>query len=116
VEQVPGGVDELAYFLLAQHDRESAGRFGKGNILQHVMPPQGFHEQEPERRHSLDNAPGAELLLLQKVALKASDVVRTELIWWPVEVLGELPDRHQVRPYGSLRVITTLEFLQHHLA
>src|ERR1022692_1797135 len=41
-------------------------------------------------------------------------MIGTQLIRRPVKVFGELTDCHQVRPYGSLRVITTLEFLQHH--
>jgi len=51
---------------------------------------------------------------LQKITLKSPDVIWAELIRRLVEVLGELPDCQQVRPYGSLRVIRTLEFLHHH--
>jgi hypothetical protein len=38
---------------------------------------------------------------VQKIALKASNLVWTKLIGWPVEVLGKLPDCHQVRSFGS---------------
>ena len=44
---------------------------------------------------------------------ESSDVVWPQLIGRPVEKRRELPDCQQVRSYGSLRVITTLEFLQH---
>src|SRR5580704_6415051 len=78
------------------------------------MTLQCLHEEESKRRHPLRDGAGVEFFLLQKIALKPPDVIWAQLIRRLVEVLGELPDCQQVRPYGSLRVITTLEFLQHH--
>jgi hypothetical protein len=41
---------------------------------------------------------------------------KNELIRRLVEVLGETAALPLSTPYGSLRIISTLEFLQHHLA
>ena len=116
VQQVTGGIDELAHFLLTQHNRKAAYRLGKGNMLQHVVTFERLHEEEAQCGDPLHNGSGAELLLLEKIALKSPDVIWAQLIRRTVKVFGELPDCQQVRPYGSLRVITTLEFLQHHFA
>jgi hypothetical protein len=43
-------------------------------------------------------------------------VVFTKLIWRTMEVTGEVFHDLRVSVYGSLRVIATLEFLQHHLS
>ena len=43
-------------------------------------------------------------------------MVSTQLIWRTMEVPGEILHDLQVSVYGSLRVITTLEFLQHHFS
>jgi hypothetical protein len=85
-------------------------------VLQHVVTLESLYEEESQCRHSLHDGSRAELPLLQEITLKSPDVIWTKLIRRAVEILGELPDCQQIRPYGSLRVITTLEFLQHRFA
>ena len=58
----------------------------------------------------------AHLPLLQQVHLVAADLFRAELIRGTMEMFGKGLHRVQVVLYGSLRVIATLEFFQHHLA
>ena len=41
------------------------------------------------------------------------NVRRLELIGWPLEVPGKILDRSHVCAFGTLRVISTLEFLEH---
>jgi hypothetical protein len=45
-----------------------------------------------------------------------ADVVRSQLVRRAVKVKGKLGNCTQVTVYGSLSVITTLEFLEHHFA
>src|ERR1035438_10197508 len=48
--------------------------------------------------------------------LVLADVLRSELIRRAPEVTREILDRLDVAVYGSLSVITTLEFFEHHFA
>jgi hypothetical protein len=41
---------------------------------------------------------------------------RAKLVWRLMEMLGELANSTDISPCGTLRVIPTLEFLQHHLS
>src|SRR5260370_37726142 len=45
-----------------------------------------------------------------------ADVLRSELMRRAAEVTREILDRLDVAVYGSLSVITTLEFFEHHFA
>ena len=58
----------------------------------------------------------AHLPLLQQVHLVGADLLRTQLIRGATEVFGKILDRAEVVLYGSLGVVATLEFLQHHFA
>src|SRR6202162_2328677 len=59
---------------------------------------------------------GAQLLLLKQVGLILTQVLRTELVGSLMEMAGEFLDDPKVGFYGTLSVITTLEFLQHNSA
>jgi len=50
------------------------------------------------------------------LGLILADVARSQAIRRAVEVLGEALDEANVTVCGSLRVMTPLEFLQHHFA
>jgi hypothetical protein len=53
--------------------------------------------------------------LLDQVELILADLLRAELLRRSVKVLGETPDSADVGKYGSLRVITALEFIEQSL-
>jgi hypothetical protein len=52
----------------------------------------------------------------EELGLVLADVLRSQTIGRAVEVLGEALDEANVTLCGSLRVMTTLELLQHHFA
>jgi hypothetical protein len=52
----------------------------------------------------------------EELGLVFADVPRPQTIRRAVKVLGEPLDEANVTLCGSLRVMTTLEFLQHHFA
>jgi hypothetical protein len=52
----------------------------------------------------------------EELRLVLADVLRSQAIGRAVEVLSKALDEANVTPRGSLRVMTTLEFLQHHFA
>ena len=45
-----------------------------------------------------------------------TDVLRTELVGRALKITREVLDRLDVAVFGSLGVITTLEFLEHHFS
>ena len=52
----------------------------------------------------------------EELRLVLADGLRSQTIGRALEVLGEPPDEENVTLGGSLRVMTTLEFLQHSFA
>src|ERR1700684_1436142 len=56
------------------------------------------------------------VFVAEQIRLVLADVLRSELIRWAPEITREIFDRLDVAVYGSLSVITTLEFLEHHFA
>src|SRR6185436_19705577 len=57
-----------------------------------------------------------EFLVLKQVRLVLLQMFRSEFVGRLVEVLGEVLHDSQVAFYGTLGIITTLEFLQHHFS
>jgi hypothetical protein len=54
--------------------------------------------------------------LPEQIRLIFAEVFRAQFFRRPIEVSGEIFDHAQVRSRGTLRVIPTLEFLEHQLA
>src|SRR6266851_3900609 len=116
VEEVTGRVDELGYFLGTQDLRERATAFGSRNIFEQIASLQRLDIEEAERRYMLLHGAGIQLLLLKQVGLILAQVLRTEPVGRLMEMAGEFLDDPDVGFYGTLSVITSLEFLQHHSA
>ena len=57
-----------------------------------------------------------QLLLLKQLGLILAQVLLAELVGGLMEMVGEFLHYPNVGSYGSLGVITTLEFLQHDFA
>jgi len=87
---------------------------GHRDIIQRLPPFQGLVEEEAESSHVLLDRACIELLVLEQMRLVLAQVFRSELVGRLVEVLGEVLHDSQVPFYGTLGLITTLEFLQHH--
>jgi hypothetical protein len=52
----------------------------------------------------------------EELSLVLADVLRSQAIGRAVEVLGEPLDEANVTLCGSFRIMTTLEFFQHHFS
>jgi hypothetical protein len=79
-------------------------------------PFQRSGEEELQGGHALLDGFGSQLTILNQVELELPDVVDTELIGRLFEITGKLLHRADVGVYGTLSVIATLEFFQHHFA
>ncbi len=114
VKQVAGRADQQRYLIRAEDLRQLAMPLGHREIIQQVVPFQRLVEEEAESGHVLLHGARIELLVLKQVRLVLAQMVGSELVGSLMEVLGEVLHDSQVAFYGTLGVITTLEFLQHH--
>lgn len=89
---------------------------GSRNVFEQITSLQSLDIAEAERGHMLLHRAGVQLLLLKQVGLILAQVLRTELVGPLMEMVGEFLDHPNVGFYGTLSVITTLEFLQHYSA
>ena len=60
--------------------------------------------------------PGSQFVHSEELRLVLADVLRSQAIGRAVEVLSKALDEANVTARSSLRVMTTLEFFQHHFA
>ena len=116
MHQVAGRFDQRGDFPLAQHRRQLARLLRQRNVLQHIVPFQRFDEEEPEGGTVLHHGPGLQLPLSKQVSLKLPHMLGAELVRWLAEIRSQLVHHTDVRPHGTLRIISTLEFFQHHVS
>jgi hypothetical protein len=106
--------NELRHLLLAENLRQSEVTFR----IRRVGNAPGFlqyrNEEEPQRARPLIHCIRRQLAVAEQMLL--ANVRRLELIRRPLEVLRQIFDRLHVRAFGTLGVIPTLEFLEHHLS
>ena len=73
-------------------------------------------EKEAQSAEPLCDAVRSQLSLAEQIRLVLANVPRAQLVRGAVEVAGEILDRADVAACGTRRVISTLEFLEHHFA
>src|ERR1019366_10457192 len=109
-------VDEVGHFFRAQ-DTGQGSRLLRIRCIGHAP---GFLDrlrvEEPQRRESLRHGGRGKLSLAEQIRLVLADVLRSELIRRAPKVPRKILDRLDVAVDGSLSVITTLEFFEHHFA
>jgi hypothetical protein len=90
--------------------------FGKGQAFHHEVPFQSLDVEKAQSSDMLLYGSRFQLAGFEKVGRVFTDLVGAEQIGSGVVVFGKIPDDPEVRLCGILGVITTLEFLQHHLS
>src|ERR1035437_2948690 len=113
VKQITGRADQQRYLIRAEDLRQLSMPLGHRDIIQQVVSFQRLVEEEAESGHVLLHRARIELLVLKQVGLILAKMIGSELVGRLMEVLGEVLHDSQVPFYGTLGVITTLEFLQH---
>src|SRR6516162_10620841 len=83
--------------------------------LAHTDSKMGTDTAREGGRVSLRHSGCLQLSLAEQIRLVLPHVLGMELVGRAVKVAGE-SDRTHVTAYGTLRVIPTLEFFEHHLA
>ncbi len=116
VQRIGGAVDESRHFFLTENDRQPATLFGKRDFVRQIGTLERFHIEETQSRYVLADGVGGELTLAKQVRLVFADVVLGKLLRRAMEVLNKPLHGAEVSLRSKLRVITTLEFLQHHFS
>jgi hypothetical protein len=116
VERRQRCLDHAGDLFLREHGGQLVGTFWVGSVVYTPAPLQDGDEQEPQRGQTHSHTGGLRFADAEKIGLIVADVVEAEPVGRAVEVLGNLLDGQQIRSSCSLRVITTLEFIEHHFA
>src|SRR5947209_13252588 len=109
-------LDELCYFFLAENGGQAIALLGIGSVGNVPGPLERLDVEEAQGTQMVGYRTGRQLLHCEKLGLVLPNVLPTQAIGRAVEVLGEPLDEANVTLCGSLRVMTSLEFLQHHFA
>ena len=109
-------IDELRDFFLAQDRRKVQCSFRIGSLGDAPGLFESLDVEKPQRREAVIHGTRRQLLLLKQLSLIFTNVSQAQTVRRTVESSREIFDCADVIPYGIFRVITTLEFLQHHFA
>src|SRR5271157_4728824 len=112
----PRRVDEEGHFCGAQYAGQVSRPLRIRCISHAPCLLNRLDEEEAQPGQSLGDGMCGEFPLAEQIGLVMADVLRTELIRRALEVTREVLDRLDVAVSGSLSVVTTLEFLEHHFA
>src|SRR6266853_2196103 len=116
MERSASSIDESRDFFLAEDRWEAVGLFRIGSLGDAPGLLESFDVEEPQRRQAVRNCTRRQLPLLKQLGLIFANVSRAQAIRRKVESSSKIFHCADVVACGMLRVITTLEFLQHHFS
>src|SRR6266567_771294 len=116
MERSARGIDESRDFFLAEDRWEAVGLFRIGSLGDAPGLLESFDVEEAQRRQAVRNCTRRQLPLLKQLGLIFANVSRAQAIRRKVESSSKIFHCADVVACGMLRVITTLEFLQHHFS
>src|SRR3984893_17896154 len=109
-------IDELRDFFLAQDRRKVKWSFRIGSLGNAPVLFESLDVEKPQRREAVIHGTRRQLLLLKQLSLVLPNVPQAQTVRRTVESSSKIFDCADVIACGMLRVVTTLEFLQHHLS
>jgi hypothetical protein len=116
LERRRGSFDKTVYFLPAENGRQMQHLLWIRRQIRAPRLPQRLDIEEPQCAEPLGHAVRGELSFAEQIRLILTNVIRAELIGPLVEVSCEILHCGQIGPQGRLRVVPTIEFLDHQLA
>ncbi len=116
LERRAGSFDEPGYFLLTENGRQPQNLLRVWRQFRAPRLLQRSDVEEPQCPEPLCDAVGRQFSFAEQICLVLADVIGTELIRRTVEIPSKVLHRTQVSPSGRRGVISTLEFLQHHVS
>ena len=110
------GVDELRDLFLTENGGQAVALLGIGSVSNTPRLLQRLNVEKPQGAQMVGHGTGRQLLHREELGLVLPNVLPTQAVRRRVEVLCESFHEADVALCGSLRVMTTLEFFQHHSA
>src|SRR4029077_5058171 len=104
------------YFYAAEDRRKVKCCFWIGCLRDAPGFLESFDVEESQSCQSLRNRARRQLALLEQLGLIFTNWLMTQTIWRALESSCEIFNCANVTACGSLRIITTLEFFEHHFA
>ncbi len=105
-----------ATFFLTENNGQAIALLGIGSVGNAPGPLERLDVEEAQGAEMVGHRTGSQSVHGEELRLVLADVPRSQAIGRAVEVLGEPLDEANVTLCGSLRVMTSLEFFQHHFA
>ena len=102
--------------LLAKDRRKAMALFRIGHVSQAPGPLECLAVKEPQGSQTHGDAAWWKLPFLKQHCLVFANMPRAQTIGSAVEVPSKISNCMDVRTYGILRIIKTLEFFQHHFS
>jgi len=109
-------INELRDFFCTQDRGQAKYLLRIGSLFDAPGLPESFGVEESESCKALSNRARCQFLFLEEFGLVFANMARSQAVRRKVESSREIFDGADVGIYGSLGVITTLEFLQHHFS
>src|SRR6266404_942193 len=109
-------IDELRDFFLAQDRRKVKWSFRIGSLGDAPVLFESLDVEKPQCREAVIYGTRRQLVLLKQLGLVFTNVPQAQTVRRTVESSSKIFDCADVIACGMLRVVTTLEFLQHHFA
>src|ERR1700731_2479443 len=109
-------IDESCDFFLAQNRRKVKCSFRVGSLGDAPGLLESLGIEKSQSRQMLRNGARRQLPLLKQLGLVFANMPQAQTVRRAVEASRKIFDCADVVACGSLCVVTTLEFLQHHFA
>src|ERR1019366_414425 len=110
------GVDQLRDFLLAEDRREAMCLFRVGRFGDAPGPVESLAVEKTQSRQAGRDSPRRQLPLLKQLRLIFANLLRPQAVRREIESSSKIFHSANVTARGIFRVITALEFLQHHFS
>src|SRR5438552_8962734 len=111
-----GGIDQSYDFFLTEDRWDATLLFGIGSVRDTPSLFESLGVEEPQSRETVGHFTRWQLRLLKQLGLVFANVPRTQTVRRALESPSKIFDGADVVACGILRVITALEFFQHHFA
>src|SRR5438552_4975656 len=111
-----GGIDQSYDFFLTEDRWDATLLFGIGSVRDTPSLFKSLGVEEPQRRETVGHCARGQIPLLNQLGLVFANVPRTQTVRRTLESPSKIFDGADVVACGILRVITALEFFQHHFA
>src|SRR5882724_355840 len=111
-----GGFDETVDLLPAENGRQMEHLLRVRGKVRTPRLLQRPDVEEADSAEMLDNGVGVILPFAEQICLVLADVIRSKLVGTTVEVARKLVNGSEISADGAGSVISTLEFLEHHLS